>query len=311
MPSTDTTPPAAREVPGGAASSGAPSKGTVTSHDGTRIAYERVGTGPNLVVVAGALGAKDLPYMRNYVRAFEPHFTVINYDRRGRGESTDTQPFAVQREIEDLEALTQAVGPSHVFGLSSGAVLVLEAAASGVPMQSAIAFEPPYMVGEHRTPAHAEYEPRVKALIAEGRRDDALKLFMRTVGVPGFMLAIMRILPLWKKLRATAHTLPYDAAAMNGFKPPQKRLAAIRTPTLAVFGEKTPPSLKDATRFVAKNVPGAELRSLPKQSHNLKPAAIRPLLSEFAARHAAAPKGRSGNGAERAPVVAAPRGRAP
>jgi pimeloyl-ACP methyl ester carboxylesterase len=281
---TQLQPRATRETPGGT--------GAVTSRDGTRIAYERVGSGPNLVLVAGALGAKDISFMRNYVKVLSPHFTVVNYDRRGRGQSTDTKPFAVRREVEDLEALARAVGPSHVFGMSSGAVLALEAAAGGVPMISVIAFEPPYMVGEHRKPAHAEYEARVTALIAEGRRDDALKLFMRTVGVPGWMLAIMRLLPMWKTLRATAHTLPYDAAAMNGFEPPVERLASIRVPALAVFGDRTPQALQDGTRFVAKSIPGAELRSLPKQSHNLKPASILPVLQEFTGRR----RGRSQDG---------------
>jgi len=219
--------------------------------------------------------------VRPFVRALEPHFTVINYDRRGRGDSGDTQPFSVQREVEDIAALVKAEGPSHVFGMSSGAALVLEAAARGVPMLSAIAFEPPYMIGEHLTPARAAYEARVTELVAAGRRDDAVKLFMRTVGVPGLMLAFMRVLPMWKNLRTVAHTLPYDAAALSGFVPPVDRLSGIRVPTLLVFGDKTPQALQDATRFVAKTVPKAKLRSLPKQSHNLKPAAILPALVEF------------------------------
>jgi pimeloyl-ACP methyl ester carboxylesterase len=259
---------------------------TVTSKDGTRIAYQRVGAGPGLVLVSGALGAKDMSFMQNFVKAFSPHFTVINYDRRGRGESTDMPPFSVEREVEDIGALIEAEGPAHVLGTSSGAALALEAAASGVPMLSVMAFEPPYMVAEHRKPAHAAYEARLKALVEEGRRDDALKLFMRTVGVPGLMVAIMRLLPLWKKLRSTAHTLPYDAAAMRGFDPPAERLSSIRVPTLAVFGDKTPQALKDGTRFVAKTIPGAEIRSLPKQSHNVNPDSLVPVLQEFAAKHA-------------------------
>lgn len=264
----------------------APTTGTgvVASRDGTRIAYERVGAGPNLVIVAGALGHKDMSFTRPFVKELSQHFTVINYDRRGRGESTDTQPFAVRREIEDIQSLVRAVGPSHVFGMSSGAALALEAAAARVPILSVIAFEPPYMVGAHKKPEHEQYESRVRTLIEQGRRDDALKLFMRIVGVPGWMLGIMRILPMWKKLRATAHTLPYDAAAMNKFDPPLDRLAAIRVPALLVYGEKTPKALQDGTRFVSQKVPHAELRTLPKQSHNLKAAAIVPTLKEFTSK---------------------------
>lgn len=296
MAQTATRAPAAQPAAGGTS--------WVTSKDGTRIAYERSGSGPNLVFVVGALGSKDTGWVRKHVRTFEPHFTVINYDRRGRGESTDTQPFSVQREIEDLDALVRAVGPSHVFGVSSGAALVLEAAAAGAPMRSAVAYEPPYMVGEHRKPSHTEYESRVKALVSEGRRDDALKLFMRTVGLPGLMVAVMRVLPMWKKLRPVAHTLPYDAAALSSFEPPVQRLGSIRVPTLAVFGEKTPQALRDGTRFVAKTIPGAELRSIPKQSHNLKPAAIAPLLVEFAAKHEPGAPRRDPNGAARTHVIA-------
>lgn len=259
----------------------------VESTDGTRIAYERVGTGPNLLFVWGALGTKDISFARPYVDAFKGDFTVVNYDRRGRGESTDSQPYTVEREVEDIGALVKAVGPSHVLGISSGAALALEAAARGVPMLSVTAFEPPYAVGEHMRPELVAYEPRVKALIAEGRRDDALRLFMRIVGMPALMVAAFRLFPIWKKLRPTAHTLPYDAAIMNGFEPPVERLATIRVPSLLAYGEKSPKMLQDGTRFVAQKVPGSQLRSLPKQSHNLKPAAILPVVKEFVAAHRA------------------------
>jgi pimeloyl-ACP methyl ester carboxylesterase len=114
-----------------------------------------------------------------------------------------------------------------------------------------------------------------------------VKLFMRVVGVPGWMLGVMRILPMWKKMRAVAHTLPYDAAALSGFVPPADRLGSIRVPTLLVYGDKTPPSLQDGTQAAAKLVPKAELRVLPKQSHNLKPASIVPTLVEFTSKHVA------------------------
>jgi pimeloyl-ACP methyl ester carboxylesterase len=292
----NTTAPA-QQAPGGGSS-------FVTSKDGTKIAYNTAGAGATLIYVPGAMGFRASPWMRAYEKALAEKFHVVVYDRRGRGESGDTQPFAVQREIEDIEALIKAVGPSHVFGMSSGAALLLEAEASGVPMLSAIAFEPPYMVGEHKKPAHTDYEQNVKALIAQGKRDEALTLFMRVVGVPGWMLGIMKILPMWKKMRPVAHTLAYDAAIMNGFDIPTKRLSSVRVPTLLVYGEKTPQALQDGTRAVSKVVPGAELRSIPKQSHNLKAASILPMLVEFTAKHEAGAK-RGLNGAA-LPRVAAP-----
>ncbi|HKA57317.1 MAG TPA: alpha/beta hydrolase [Gemmatimonadales bacterium] len=248
--------------------------GTVVSTDGTRIAFEATGSGPALVVVAGALGYKDFPYLRKLAAEFGKEFRVYSYDRRGRGDSTDTQPFNVQKEIEDLAAVCREAGNPIVVGISSGAALALEAAAAGVPMSRLVAFEPPYMVGDHRRPDHARFEAELTALISRGDRDGALKLFMRTVGVPGFLLAIMRIMPFWKALRRVAHTLPYDAAAMNGFQIPEARLARIRVPTLLAGGGKSPGSLKAGARAAAAAVPGAQFIEIPKQSHMIKAAAL-------------------------------------
>lgn len=257
--------------------------GTVVSRDGTRIAYEISGHGPTVVLVAGALGYKDFPYLRNFTAEFAKDFRVVTYDRRGRGDSSDTQPYTVEKEIEDLAAVCRAAGDSPiVLGISSGAALVLEAAAQGVPMAAAVAFEPPYMVGEHRRPQHARYEDDVRGFVARDDRDGALKLFMRTVGLPAFAVAIMRLMPFWKKLRPVAHTLPYDAAIMNRFDLPTARLATIRVPTLVVGGGKSPGALKSAVRAVADVVPGAQVVEIPKQSHNINPSALSPVVQRFA-----------------------------
>jgi pimeloyl-ACP methyl ester carboxylesterase len=255
----------------------------VISKDGTPIAYERTGSGPPLLFVTGALGYRSFSYSRQMVEALAKDFTVINYDRRGRGDSGDTKPYSVQREVEDIAALVKdgAGGPPFVFGLSSGAALALEAAAGGVPIRKLAVYEPPYMVGEPKDRPPPDYRERMERLIAEDRRDDAVKLFMRTVGVPGFAVAIMRLFPFWKGFRAVAHTLPYDAAVMAGFELPKARLAAITVPTLAVSGEKSPPTLQAAASAVAEAVPNAHLRSIPKQNHGVKPAAIAPVLREF------------------------------
>ena len=160
-----------------------PTSGMVVSKDGTRIAYEASGSGPTVVIVAGALGYKDFPYLRKFAAEFAKDFRVVSYDRRGRGESSDTQPYSVDKEIEDLAAVCREAGDSPiVLGISSGAALALEAAARGVPMGRLVAFEAPYMVGEYRRPAHARYESDVRGFIAREDRDGALKLFMRTVG---------------------------------------------------------------------------------------------------------------------------------
>ena len=262
----------------------ASTSGTVISKDGTRIAYEVSGSGPTtLVLVAGAMGTKDSPWSRKFAAEFAKNFRVINYDRRGRGGSTDATTYSVEKEVEDLAAIARFAGGSPiVVGLSSGAALALEAAARGVPIGRLVAFEAPYMVGSHFLPRHASYESDISGYIARGDRDGAVKHFMRVVGVPGFFLAIMRLLPMWKELRKAAHTLPYDAAIMNGFGVPSTRLAQIRAPTLVVGGGKSPASLKAAVRAVAEAVPGAAFVEIPKQSHAIQAAALSPVVRQFA-----------------------------
>jgi pimeloyl-ACP methyl ester carboxylesterase len=158
----------------------------------------------------------DFPFLRKFTAEFAKDFRVIAYDRRGRGGSTDTRPYSVEKEVEDVAVVCREAGGSPiVVGISSGAALALEAAAAGIPMSRLVAFEGPYMVGSHRKPEHARYEADVTRFVASNDRDGALKLFMRTVGVPAFFLFIMRIMPFWKDLRRVAHTLPYDAAVMK------------------------------------------------------------------------------------------------
>lgn len=254
----------------------------VTSKDGTRIAYETLGQGPPLVLVWGALGARASPFARQMREELAKGFTVYDYDRRGRGESGDTPPYAVQREVEDLAAVAQAAGGMpNVFAMSSGAALALEAAASGVPMRKLAAYEPPYMVGDPKDRPDADFEQRLKDLVERGERDEAVKYFMRTVGVPGLMLAVMRVLPFWKDLRAVAHTLPYDAAVMNGFDLPEKRLREVRVPVVLLAGGKTTPTLLRAAEAAARAIPNAQHRIIPKQNHGVKPAAARPVLAEL------------------------------
>jgi pimeloyl-ACP methyl ester carboxylesterase len=251
----------------------------VVSQDGTRIAYHVVGQGPTLVLVNGALGFRGMSFSRDAVEGFARRFTVIDYDRRGRGESGNGNTYSVTREIEDLQAVVRAAGePCYVFAQSSGAALALKAAAAGVPMKTLVAYEPPYMVG---VPAHEvprDYRDRVTALIAEDRRDEAVKLFMTTVGVPRFFVALMRFFPFWKDMRTVAHTLPYDAAIMGTFELPARELESIRIPVLAVAGEKTPPVLKRAVQAVAETIPEAQQRVAPGMGHAIKAAVLAPLL---------------------------------
>src|SRR5438132_13632586 len=200
----------------------------VTSADGTRIAYEKVGQGPRLVQVSGALGMRSSQFTKAMREELAKSFTVIDYDRRGRGESGDTKPYAVRREVEDRRAVCEAAGGRPSVGAtSSGAALALEAAASGVPMRMLAAHEPPYMVGNPKDAPDPDYEQKMNELIAHGKRDEAVTYFMRTVGVPSFFVLVMRFMPFGKDAVAAAHTLPYDAAVMRGFPVPERRLREI------------------------------------------------------------------------------------
>ena len=253
-----------------------------TSKDGTRIAFERSGTGPALILVDGAMCRRAFGPMAKIAPFFEPNFTVFRYDRRGRGDSGDTQPYAIEREIEDLAALIrEAGGSASLLGLSSGAALALEAAASGLPIEKLALYEPPYTGPADG--AAANHEAHLKQLIAAKRRSDAVEYFMKDmVNVPAVFVLLMRVMfPMWSKLKAVAHTLPYDAAILRGFRLPQERAAAIRVPTLAMAGDKTQPRLLDAIRLVAQTIPGAKLELLKGQTHVVDGKVLAPVVTAF------------------------------
>ena len=253
-----------------------------TSKDGTKIAYETAGDGPPLVIVWGALGLRASPFAKAMRDELAKSFSVYDYDRRGRGESGDTQPYSVAAEVEDLRAVCLAAGGRPwVWATSSGAALALEAAAAGVPMQRLAAHEPPYAVGEHTGAFDREYPRKVADLVRADRREDAVRLFMRTVGVPAPFVWLMRFMNFWKSAVAAANTLPYDAACVNAFELPTERFRSITTPTVILAGGATPASLKRAAEEVSKTVPGATLRVVPKQNHGIKPASLRPVLVEL------------------------------
>ena len=253
------------------------------SKDGTAIAYERTGGGPALILVDGALCSRSFGPMPKLAPLLAPHFTVYTYDRRGRGRSGDTQPYSNEREVEDIAALiSEAGGSAFVLGLSSGGALALEAAASGLNITKVAAYEPPYIdpTGERGA---ANHESRLKALVAEGNRGGAVQYFMRDmVGVPAFAVVMMRLMPwIWSKLKAVAHTLPYDAAVMNQFRIPATRFASIRIPTLAMHGAQTDVRLQQAAGAVADTIPGAQHVTLAGQTHNVKPDVLAPPVVEF------------------------------
>ena len=256
---------------------------TVTSKDGTSIAYDQSGSGPLLILVDGALCSRAFGPMPELAKLLAPHFTVINYDRRGRNESGDTKPYSPEREVEDIEALiNEAGGSAFVAGISSGAALALRAAAAGLTIKKLALYEAPFMVDKtgHQPPPDAEAQ--LKAMIAADHRGDAVKFFMKDmVGVPPFIVFIMRIMPIFSKLKAVAHTLPYDAAVMGDFSLPAERAASVKIPTFVGGGEKSPVSMQNAVKKLAETIPGSELKMFKGQTHNIAMKVFAPVLIGF------------------------------
>jgi len=273
---------------------------TVTSKDGTTIAYDQTGNGPPLVLIDGALSSRAFGLNGPLAAILADRFTVITYDRRGRGDSGNTQPYAVRREIEDLEAIIDAAdGPAYVYGISSGAGLALEAACA-VPAKvvKLALYEPPFVIDHTRPPVPADAVGQVTDLLAHGRRGAAVKLFLRVdAQVPAMVVALMPLMPAWAKLKAAAHTLPYDLTIMDGGQQgrplPAGRWASLTAPTLVIAGGKSPAWLQNATRAVAQALPGASHQTLPGQTHIVKPKPLAPVLADF---FSSAPGNRSASG---------------
>jgi pimeloyl-ACP methyl ester carboxylesterase len=267
---------------------------TAISKDGTTIAYERRGSGPPLIVVDGALCSRAFGPSAKLAAALSGSFTVYGYDRRGRGQSSDTPPYSIAREVDDLDAVIEAAGGSAaLLGLSSGAALALEAAAAGARISQVLAYEPPYVHDADTGEPSADHERQLKRLLSAGHRGAAVAYFMRDmVGAPGAMVFAMRLMPwIWRKLEAVAPTLPYDAAIMSGFKIPRTRFASIPIPVLVMYGSKTDARLKAAAREVASAIPRAQHRELAGQTHNVNAGVLAAAVVKVQAAGSAIPAG--------------------
>jgi pimeloyl-ACP methyl ester carboxylesterase len=258
--------------------------GRVTSADGTSIVFDRSGAGPAVVLVHGAFTGRAHPTLSEVAAILARWFTVFNYDRRGRGDSGDTQPYAVKREAEDLAALVEIAGGSAmVFGGSSGAGLVLRAAPQNPAISKLAVWEPPYHVDDSAPRLPHDFETQLDALIRKGRRADAVELFMvKAAEAPAEAVAAMRLQPSWSDSEAVAHTLPYEAAVMGpGNTLPAEQLAAITQPILVLTGGNSPAWMTNAGKAVAGTIPHAVHRVIDGQTHNVSPTALAPELLEF------------------------------
>lgn len=254
---------------------------TIQSTDGTKIAFTRSGRGPSLVLVNGALSdhssaAAVLPYL-------EPHFTVFVYDRRGRGESGDTPPYAVDREIEDLTGLMEQVGESAaLFGHSAGAILALEAVLRGLPVRRLALYEPPFMLDQQRPRPPADLPERLQALITRHDHEAALRVFFReAVSAPEEIIMQMQATPLWSKFLVLAPTTPYDARMVGVGVLPVSQLAGLHLPTLVLQGEASPVWTRNGTEALAQVLPHGSLAVLRGQAHNAEHEAPQLLADEL------------------------------
>jgi pimeloyl-ACP methyl ester carboxylesterase len=259
----------------------------VLSDDGTAITYEQQGDGPALIVVDGALTTRRSGSKSLLVELLSPRLTVYVYDRRGRGDSGDTAPYDVAREIEDIGALIgEAGGSAALYGHSSGACLALEAAIApgGLQVSKLAMYEAPYDDDPAAREGWESYLAQMTAALADGRTGDAAALFIAFVGTPAKEIEAMRRAPSWPGIEAVAPTLAYDHAALLGKdrSVPAGRASRIAVPTLVMHGEDGAPFMAKTARTLARTIPGAELRTLAGEGHNVSPQALAPVLAEFA-----------------------------
>ena len=254
----------------------------LSSKDGTPIAFDRLGAGSPVILISGA--SCDRTIHAELAGLLAADFSVLNYDRRGRGDSGDTQPYAIEREIEDLDALvTEAGGAAAAFGNSSGAILALHAAAAEVPLTKLALWEPPFFVDPDAPRRQADYVAELTRLLDGGHRGDAMELFMRSVGVPEQAIAGMRNAPMWPGMEAIAPTLAYDAAIMGDSTLPREVVSSVAAPTLVIDGSETGTWAAASARALSDALPNPRRLTLEGQNHAVAWEVLASPLREFLA----------------------------
>jgi pimeloyl-ACP methyl ester carboxylesterase len=259
---------------------------TVTSADGTTIAYETRGTGFAVIVIDGAMTHRDFGPARPLATALADHHTVHIYDRRGRGDSGNTPPWSEDREIEDIAAvLQQAGGQAYAVAVSSGALLAADAANQLPGLTKLALYEPPLIVDDTHPAREPTFTADIETLLGQGDRSGALKKFMTHVGAPAVVVALMPLTPPWKKLKAVAHTLPHDLHILgdtgNGRPLDPSRWSDVTATTLVMDGGRSPQHMRNAARALSEAIPKATYRTLPGQTHMVKPAVLAPAVKAF------------------------------
>lgn len=252
----------------------------ITSKDGTTIAHDKKGRGPVLILVLGALNRRSQG--KKLAELLADRFTVISYDRRGRGDSTDTLPYSTDKEVEDIEALVDELGgEAYLYGHSSGCVLALMAAKQLKDKIKGLAlYELPYNADPAAQKVSQAYRKTLAQLLSEGKGEDAVALFVKSVGVTDKQIAAMQRLPLWKGLTAMSHTLAYDTIELME-QYPTLSVQSIPTKTLVMYGAKSPTFMGETAQHLSATMPHAQLRALEGQAHDVKADVLAPVLGEF------------------------------
>jgi pimeloyl-ACP methyl ester carboxylesterase len=255
---------------------------TTQSKDGTTIAYDVYGSGPALIYITGASCFRSFMPVVQDAKEFGKEFTVYNYDRRGRGDSGDTLPWAVEREVEDIEALIDAAGgTAFLYGHSSGAVLALEAALRlGDKVQKMVLYDASYVHSETEKAEYSLLSRKVHALIEHGKNAAAMRTFLQGIGMPKVFVALLPIFPGWRTMKALAPTLAYDIALTRDL-PPVQRAATVGVPTQILVGQKSPASLHDVANQLAQAIPHAIFAEVSGQDHMVSAKALLPRLVGF------------------------------
>ena len=255
---------------------------TIQSKDGTSLAYDIYGSGPPLIYITGASCFRSFWPIVQDAKALAKEFTVYNYDRRGRGDSGNTLPWSVEREVEDIEALIDAVGgKANIYGHSSGAVLALEAALRlGDKVQKVVIYDASYVHDQTEKLEYSQLRHKINQLLQEGKYAKAMKSFLSGIGMPKAFVFLLPLLPGWKTMRALAPTLAYDMELTRDL-PPVKRATQVAAPMKILVGQKSPASLHSVADQLAKAIPNASFAQVAGQDHMVSATALLPLLTNF------------------------------
>lgn len=257
------------------------------SRDGSPIAYTVAGSGQPLILVDGAFCHRRFGANIGLAKELEKDFTVITYDRRGRGESGNTLPYSPEREWEDLEALVEATGgDAFVYGISSGAALVMDAAQAGLPAQRLAVYEAPFITDSSRAPLPVEFASRIQGLVEQGKPGHAVQEFLKTgIGLPTWLVALLGIFPAWKSMKSMAHTLPYDIRilgdATRGKPLDPQRWHRVQSPVLVMAGTRSPGWIQQSMQDWALALSKAEFQSLKGQNHQVNPRVMARTLTQW------------------------------